>query len=381
MSGKQTQEIFLEKATKVHGDKYDYSKVVYEGSQIKVDIICKMHGTFLQSPANHIRGQGCRACGSERNRIASKELTKDFISAVSIIHNGKYSYSKLMSEYRTERIVVGCPIHGDFEISSASHKSGRGCKKCGVETVSIKTRHSTDEFIKLSNLVHDNKYNYSKTNYINSSTKVTIICPTHGDFTVQAGSHQSGIGCKTCGIESTKTKRRSTLQHFEIIASKVHSNFYDYSNISNYTNDTTPIEIICPLHGLFLQTPSAHKAGKGCVQCNPGGYSKSIRGNFYILRSDNITKVGITNKLPSIRARKINNSSNLNFKVDFIISDDNGDVAFKIEQACKIWLSQRYVGVDKIFDGYTECFLDVDMNQLLAYIATIYKQGNQCPLT
>ena len=61
-----TKETFIEKAKKVHGEKYDYSKVEYIGSQDKVSIICPEHGEFLVKPYLHIQGQGCPKCWEQK---------------------------------------------------------------------------------------------------------------------------------------------------------------------------------------------------------------------------------------------------------------------------------------------------------------------------
>lgn len=68
MPKKKTLEEFLESSIKIHGDKYDYSKCVYSGNKIKVEIICKDHGAFLQTPNDHTGGHGCRKC-SEENHV------------------------------------------------------------------------------------------------------------------------------------------------------------------------------------------------------------------------------------------------------------------------------------------------------------------------
>lgn len=59
---KLTIEEFIERARKVHGDKYDYTKVGYKGNDIKVCIICPIHGEFWQTPRNHIKGSECPKC-------------------------------------------------------------------------------------------------------------------------------------------------------------------------------------------------------------------------------------------------------------------------------------------------------------------------------
>ena len=62
---KLTTEEFIAKAKAVHGNRYDYSKVVYVNTQTKVCIICKEHGEFWQKPKNHLCGNGCVKCSKE----------------------------------------------------------------------------------------------------------------------------------------------------------------------------------------------------------------------------------------------------------------------------------------------------------------------------
>ena len=54
--------MFVEKALRIHGDKYDYSKTVYVNSDSKIIIICKKHGEFVQIPRSHLSGDGCAKC-------------------------------------------------------------------------------------------------------------------------------------------------------------------------------------------------------------------------------------------------------------------------------------------------------------------------------
>ena len=106
------------------------------------------------------------------------------------------------------------------------------------------------EFITKANEVHDNFYDYSKVEYINSSTKVIISCKIHGDFEQIPNSHLSGNGCTVCGrIKASKTK---TFENDEFItkANEAHDNFYDYSKVE-YINSQTKVIISCKIHGDF----------------------------------------------------------------------------------------------------------------------------------
>ncbi len=124
-AGKLTREIFIEKARKIHGDKYCYEEVEYIGSQCKVMIRCKDHGgIFWITPRNHLRGMSCPVC-------SGKMLTLEaFIEEARKIHGDKYSYKDVFY-FNQHRIVdIICPDHGKFEMSPKSHLAGNGCRKC-----------------------------------------------------------------------------------------------------------------------------------------------------------------------------------------------------------------------------------------------------------
>ena len=88
-----TKEEFVRRATARHGNKYNYDKVVYVGSQVKVEIVCPEHGSFWQEPASHLRGRGCQMCNPHH-----KIDTSEFIRRGNAKHNNKYDYS--LSDYK-----------------------------------------------------------------------------------------------------------------------------------------------------------------------------------------------------------------------------------------------------------------------------------------
>lgn len=262
MSKKLTKEEFIEKARKIHGDKYNYDKVIYTGNKNKVIITCPIHGDFEQRPNDHLSGYGCRKC-------ANGELTKEqWVKKANNIHNNKYDYS-LMTDFSSNiKSPIICPIHGVFYQRNESHLSGLGCAKCSNrETSPNKKRGTTEEFIKRAKEKHGNKYDYSKVKYISSKDDVTIICSKHGEFTQTPQSHLRGSGCPKCAIEFIAKSKTKTLDSFIKEATQVHDNFYDYSKV-NYINYNTKVEIICPIHGSFWQTPNNHLNGINCPKCN-----------------------------------------------------------------------------------------------------------------
>ena len=193
---KSTREEFIDKARHQHGDEYDYSKVDYKGSYEKVCIKCNKCGReFWQKPVNHLRGNGCPHCGG---RIP-KSNTEEFIQKAKEVHGDRYDYSKV--EYQNVRtpVCIKCNKCGkEFWQIPDHHLRNHGCPYCNG------TRHpksTKEEFIDKANKKHNYSYDYSKVEYVNSDTKVEIICPKHGPFMQKPDSHLQGQGCPECAIE------------------------------------------------------------------------------------------------------------------------------------------------------------------------------------
>jgi very-short-patch-repair endonuclease len=114
--------------------------------------------------------------------------------------------------------------------------------------------------------IHGNKYNLSKVSYVNSRTKIEVICPKHGSFFTSSEQLFRGQGCSQCGLISQGEKNRLPQNEFLIKSNQVHSGSYDYTK-SNYQVSKKKITITCRIHGDFEQTPSSHLNGSGCPKC------------------------------------------------------------------------------------------------------------------
>lgn len=269
-----TTETFIESAKKVHGDKYDYSMVKYEASNIKVKIICPVHGIFEQLSNSHLNGHGCSTCSNN-----TKNTTTKFIEECRNIHGDKYDYSLLEYKNSNSRIKVICKKHGEFEIRPSNHKRGVGCKKCSDELVRYNAL-TTKKFIEKSKKIHGDKYDYSLSEYSGVFKNIKIICKDHGIFEQLPSNHFKKLGCPKCsGIK--KLTREEFIERSNII----HCNKFDYSLV-DYKNNRKKVKIICPIHGVFEQQPSSHMNMKsGCPFClnSKGEISiKNILGNLRI---------------------------------------------------------------------------------------------------
>ena len=232
----------------------------------KVEIICSEHGSFFQSPHGHLKGQGCPKCG-KASRIRKRTSTCDkFIERAKDIHGEKYDYSKVEYVNSQTKVVIICPVHGEFYQTPNSHLNGEGCIGCARDGFREKFAMSKDEFIKRSQEIHNDKYDYSNVEYVNNVTKVCIICPEHGEFLQMPMSHLKGNGCVECGKLMSAKTRTSTTDEFIKKAKDVHGDKYDYSNVE-YVDSFTAVKIQCPIHGEFNQLPTYHLSGNGCSEC------------------------------------------------------------------------------------------------------------------
>lgn len=184
---------FIEKAKIIHSNKYCYNKSNYIDSNVKVIITCNLHGDFMQKPNCHLSGNGCPKCNG-----AQRLTDKEFIDKANSAHDNKYNYSKVIYINNKTKITIICNKHGEFKQAPDKHLLGNGCPKCAKESLSKLYSFTKDEFIECATKFHGNKYDYSSVDYINAKTKIKIICKIHGEFMQTPGSHLKYTGCTVC---------------------------------------------------------------------------------------------------------------------------------------------------------------------------------------
>lgn len=219
MPKKVTTEIFIEKAVAKHGNKYDYSESIYTKAKEKLIIKCLIHGTFEQTPDCHIQGSGCTECSYEvlsHERIKSKE---EWIKEANQAHNFKYNYDESIYTGSNDLITIRCSIHGLFKQIAFNHLKGHGCNECGNNKIGNALASDLATFNEKANIVHNYRYDYSKSIYISAHKKLEIICPIHGSFFQSPANHLAAKGCSKCnwkgGIGFTKDafNKQATLNY------------------------------------------------------------------------------------------------------------------------------------------------------------------------
>ncbi len=292
--------------------------------------------------------------------MSKRKTTEEFIAEAKLVHGNKYDYSKVEYTGRHNKIAIICPIHGKFEQSPKHHLSSNyGCPYCGRINTAIVHGMSFNDYVIKVNAVHDNKYKYIESSYINCSEKITIICPIHGEFEQMASTHLRS-GCNRCGYIESSTKLSKTLTLFIKQSDKIHSNKYNYSKVK-YKNSNTKVCIICPIHGEFMQTPASHLNNRGCPSCAKNGFDVRKPAYLYYLKITTDTnqvlyKIGITNKTVNERF----NLTDLS-KIEIIKQKlyDNGQDALDWETKLKrMYKEYQYKGPDILSSGNTELFTE-----------------------
>lgn len=262
----RSQEEFIQKAHNKHGDKYDYSLVEYKNSDTKITIICFEHGNFEQRPDSHLGGAGCEKCNRKKAAQKQTKTTHKFVEESITIHGNKYNYSLVNYVNDSTSVIITCPVHGEFKQVPRIHLKGSGCKPCGTKKMAQTKSKTQEKFLEEAQLLHGDRYDYSLVEYINGGTKVTIICPNHGEFKQLPDSHIQGMGCINCAHIETGLTKSLSLQQFIEKATTVHGNIYNYSLVK-YKGVKEKIVILCDEHGEFVQRAGSHLAGNGCPEC------------------------------------------------------------------------------------------------------------------
>ena len=234
-------------------------------------------------------------------------------------------------------------------------------------------RLNTEKFKERALAVHGKRFDYSKSEFINTKTKIEIICQKHGSFWQTPTHHFEGRGCQKCGHEVTASYRRSDTREFISKAKRVHLSRYDYSKVK-YTLKDNLVVIICKEHGDFKQSANNHLRGQNCPKCamKNMGYTRTNfvnscekyggTGSLYAIKcfddKEVFYKVGITSRTVSERFCSISEMP-YSYKT---IYDFEGDpeFVFDIERKLHAILHSKHYQPNTIFGGHlTECFTTI----------------------
>ncbi len=177
---------------------------------------CKVHGNFKSRVSDFMKTGKCIKCSKDSFVNAAK---LQFLINANAKHCDKYTYDHMVYRSSTIKIIITCPIHGDFEQLPCTHVQGSGCKECAREMVSLHRTIDNSIWLERFNVAHNNKYTYILPDKINLNTPIIIVCKKHGKFGVTAEHHGSGSGtCPKCSFYSSgfNTSLPATLYYLQI---------------------------------------------------------------------------------------------------------------------------------------------------------------------
>lgn len=284
-NNKLNKEKFLLKSTEIHGDSYNYDLVDFISSAKKVEIKCNhCEKTFLLRPFDHLRGRGCKSC-TLRNRTRSLD---EFISIAKRIHGDSYNYNSVNYVNKRTKINIYCnTCKKTFLQNPSQHLKGQGCKICADNS----RRLDTNSFIEKARKVHNYKYNYDLTEYVDSNIKVKIFCKECNNFFEQRpADHLQGIGCRKCAIKFISEQHRSNTEEFILKAEQKHGNKYNY-DLVEYVDAFFKVKILCIKCNIFFeQVPNNHLYGSGCPKCKESKGENKVASYLEKINEDFITQ-------------------------------------------------------------------------------------------
>jgi very-short-patch-repair endonuclease len=214
---KMTQHEFIEQLKQIRGEEYDYSKSIFTSLHNFITIICKTHGPFEQLANTHLYKNGqCTYCNNEKLSILKRKDIEQFIIDAKKVHGDRYDYSLVVYIKSNIDVIIICKKHGKFEQQPNNHLQGANCRYCSVEEQHELQKSNKEEFTKKAVIVHGYLYGYNLVEYIDSITKVIIVCKKHGKFEQTPSHHLSGTGCPTCKLSHGERLLSQILNSFNI---------------------------------------------------------------------------------------------------------------------------------------------------------------------
>jgi hypothetical protein len=183
LSSRDTNEKFIKKCKKNHGEIYNFSSTKYIDSKTPILIGCKTHGFVEQIPVRFIK-RGCSFCNEERRLTSQSFSTEEFIQKAITVHKKIFGFDKTNYINSKTEVIIKCMIHGYFPIIPSNLLSGSGCKLCGIKRSGERKRITTEKFIDRAIKIHGNKYGYRNAVYKTAKTHVNVTCSQHGEISL-----------------------------------------------------------------------------------------------------------------------------------------------------------------------------------------------------
>lgn len=304
----------------------------------------------------------------ERPNIFGKSNPYTVDNIRLFIKNNNLNIEWMSNEYTNNRKpeTCKCLVCGNiWNICWSNLKQGKGCPVCSTNKNAEKRKSNTEEFIKKAKIVHGDKYEYFRVDYILAREKVFITCKEHGDFLQTPNDHLNGYGCPKC-IKNIKLYTDTFIEKAKV----VHDDLYDYSRV-NYITHRHKVKIVCKIHGEFEQDAGSHLAGHGCPKCNvtDGVYNITLaernkeiwlkrQAIVYFVKlfneCESFFKIGITTNITSSRMKGIP----YDYEIIKEINTNLYEATYMEKEFHDKYKEYKYIPII-YFGGHTECFNEI----------------------
>jgi len=159
---------------------FDLSRSVYRGMNHPTEFKCPTHGWHMMAAKYIMEGRGCVHCYREGLSRKPRLTLKKVLSRFKGAHGGRYDYSRVQYGGQQSPVEIVCEKHGSFFQKPEYHWSGAGCPKCYHEDVrGASQRLTQQEFVSRAVTALPKCIDFSKAEYVNSSTNVLVTCTQH----------------------------------------------------------------------------------------------------------------------------------------------------------------------------------------------------------
>lgn len=239
---------FIKRAEVIHGDKYEYLPQSYKKYTEQIEIICKTHGLFFQTPHSHISMRaGCPICGAIQAGQSNQKgwsIVRDLFIAA---HGDRYQYDETSFINVTTKALIKCSKHGWFKQMPYHHYAGSGCQKCAIEELHENQKITFEDFVIRANAKHHSRYTYDKYTFKDIFTPMKITCAKHDYFLQAPVNHYKGAGCPKCSSSKGEALVRDILTKNRLEFEE-QKKFPDLKYIANLRCD-----FYLPLHNLVIE--------------------------------------------------------------------------------------------------------------------------------
>lgn len=364
---KLTQEQVINSFKEVHGDAFDYSKVVYVDNKTPVEVYCKKHNfTFTPTPKNHRNGSKCKHCGREAQIEKAKKDFDKFKQEMFDLYGDQYDFNNSKYVNTKTELTAICKTHGEFSKAPFSLLNGSACDECCKK----QTKYNNKEmFIEEAKKVYGDKDDYTNTEIISASEKMEVVCTKHNHtFTKGIQTYLGGWGCPICSAENYRKLRAIPSEEYYRRVNEKHENKYTYAG--DFTTLSGVVTFFCEEHGEQRLNANRHLIGAGCKKCEKTpiktnkrtkeGYCKLANGRptkLYFLEcskdGERFYKIGKTFK--EINERYTKSKMYYDYEIRYIYTSSAEEI-WDLEESFHLKYKEFRHHPKKWFAGYSESY-------------------------